>query len=617
MLDKLYTQYREILAALSQDENPQITEITGQDGDPGTLSDEDLRLYTEKMKAQGPLANPVWDESRVSHVLAKDTLEALNAHVVDVIKNYKGEIKDFSPEAFMDLLGRAVGPISWFEIDDEIGLAPNLKAGVFNLNGETVEIKTDIAHNTSEVFKGKYSHTPDEYYLSLRMGNQTWISHIYRYHTIDSDYQYKCYTGKSTPEQAKWYGKCHLKSATYLPKSEVLKTYHDFEEWTVDYESLKGESVDFAYNDSSSISGFRKMVEVMGRLALKRERVDHFDSSHEMLINPDYKISSKDCSDAKIHSRYDVEAHGFFSPDSTSNSGSSAILPYNIRQSLPAEDMTRGASIVFVLGELMGNHGGAKAWTLAECLNGDPHRVVGSVTKPEFTGSMDDLLEVSSQFKFPPFKHRVIHLDDVIDMTLANVRMDKDGSRMPKIGYDKDTLYLAKAILKTIPYDQWDAVHMNYSGSEITIRDLFDQYEKAYLSSGNEQNLASVFYHFDHTTWHLPALLLAYYDKKGEDPQVIKDVFLARELGIESNKIFDKEFTMGTFSQLAHYAESLGLLLDHDKISWKPEEIQKIKVWLVDVRDYVSQLDIVSQSQEIAHLIKGLRLIEKNEFKLN
>ena len=116
----------------------------------------------------------------------------------------------------------------------------------------------------------------------------------------------------------------------------------------------------------------------------------------------------------------------------------------------------------------------------------------------------------------------------------------------------------------------------------------------------------------DHSYLHLVELLLAYDRRRGDerDPNEIKRHFLRVDLARE-------DFAGDAGSEaLAHYVESLGLLLDDPATTWEPDERRRVVAWLSTLeQDRFRDLGPVP-IQHLSHVLKGLRLVQKNQDRL-
>lgn len=115
----------------------------------------------------------------------------------------------------------------------------------------------------------------------------------------------------------------------------------------------------------------------------------------------------------------------------------------------------------------------------------------------------------------------------------------------------------------------------------------------------------------DHSNLHLVELLLDASRRGATDPDPIKQHFLAVEL---SRRQFDP--ADGTLV-IAHYVESLGLLLADARLRWSAAERQQVRDWLgwVEAEPFRDLASV--DPPRLTHLLRGLRLIRKNRQRLD
>lgn len=115
-----------------------------------------------------------------------------------------------------------------------------------------------------------------------------------------------------------------------------------------------------------------------------------------------------------------------------------------------------------------------------------------------------------------------------------------------------------------------------------------------------------------HLAQHLSANLLLDASRRGAtDPDPIKQHFLAVEL---SRRQFDP--ADGTLV-IAHYVESLGLLLADARLRWSAAERQQVRDWLgwVEAEPFRDLASV--DPPRLTHLLRGLRLIRENRQRLD
>jgi hypothetical protein len=115
----------------------------------------------------------------------------------------------------------------------------------------------------------------------------------------------------------------------------------------------------------------------------------------------------------------------------------------------------------------------------------------------------------------------------------------------------------------------------------------------------------------DHSHLHLVELLLDYARHRpgAVDPNAVKRRFLEVELQRQ-------EFgEAGPSEALGHYAESLGLLLQDPDVAWTAGEKSRVRSWLQALETSGAFGDR-AEPQHAAHLLAGLRLVERQRAKL-
>jgi hypothetical protein len=151
------------------------------------------------------------------------------------------------------------------------------------------------------------------------------------------------------------------------------------------------------------------------------------------------------------------------------------------------------------------------------------------------------------------------------------------------------------------------ATWTNHLGQELSVDRLLENVRGHYLGErGPEAEVA------DHSNLHLVELLLA-YDRRRRDvggSEEVKRRFLEVELARR-----DFEGADG-IEALAHYAESLGLLLADPRVAWRPEERGRVRDWLGALERRLPDLDAAPLA-ELAHLLRGLRLVDEHRTRLD
>jgi hypothetical protein len=144
---------------------------------------------------------------------------------------------------------------------------------------------------------------------------------------------------------------------------------------------------------------------------------------------------------------------------------------------------------------------------------------------------------------------------------------------------------------------------------------LLRQAWERYLASGEESTAEP-----DHSWLHLPGILLSYRrrvleqqggDGQGLDANRIKQRLLAVELR-------QTRFEAEDWSEsLAHHAESLGLLLAEPAIAWQPSERRAVRSWLSDLETTRFRELAGLETDELCHLLAGLRLVDEHRERLD
>lgn len=151
------------------------------------------------------------------------------------------------------------------------------------------------------------------------------------------------------------------------------------------------------------------------------------------------------------------------------------------------------------------------------------------------------------------------------------------------------------------------ATWTNHLGQELSVDRLLRNTRGRYLAQrSTDEELA------DHSWLHLVELLLA-YERRRSQPAGAEEIqrrFLEVELVREN-------FAGEAGSEaLAHYVESLGVLLAEPRVTWQPQERRQVKRWLRELeREHFQRLGVVPLQHQ-AHLLRGLRLIEAHRGRL-
>jgi hypothetical protein len=116
----------------------------------------------------------------------------------------------------------------------------------------------------------------------------------------------------------------------------------------------------------------------------------------------------------------------------------------------------------------------------------------------------------------------------------------------------------------------------------------------------------------DHSYLHLVELLLAFSHHRDVqlDPNRIKQRFLAVELRRTEYGGYEPGEALG------HYTDSLGFLLESPEIEWSTGEKKQVREWLEDLEDNRLRELRGLPIAYLAHLLRGLRAIERNQARL-
>jgi hypothetical protein len=149
------------------------------------------------------------------------------------------------------------------------------------------------------------------------------------------------------------------------------------------------------------------------------------------------------------------------------------------------------------------------------------------------------------------------------------------------------------------------AAWTNAQGQQLSSALVLEHARSHYLSTGDTPAEPE-----DHSNLHLVEVLLAASRRLGSDPEAIRQRFLSVELQRES---FDPD---DASLLLAHYAESLGLLVADPRFQWSLEERQKVNRWLGWLESqHFRDLD-AEDPRHLAHLLRGLRLIRSHQTRI-
>lgn len=138
---------------------------------------------------------------------------------------------------------------------------------------------------------------------------------------------------------------------------------------------------------------------------------------------------------------------------------------------------------------------------------------------------------------------------------------------------------------------------VNALGQELSVDLLMHHVRDHYLSTTDTPAEPA-----DHSELHLVELLLAYRAGAADAPDVaqIQQRFLEVELARTEFEPADEPLLR------AHYAESLGLLLEEPRLDWRPSDRERVRAWLGDLDERFVDLDTVPVNR-LSHLLRGLR----------
>jgi hypothetical protein len=157
--------------------------------------------------------------------------------------------------------------------------------------------------------------------------------------------------------------------------------------------------------------------------------------------------------------------------------------------------------------------------------------------------------------------------------------------------------------------DDLHAPWTNRLGQQLTAASLLDDTWIHFLALRSAEEEFS-----DHGYLHLPEILLTYNRRlKGverRDPNELKHRLLSVELKRDSHGGYDASEALG------HYTESLGHLLSEPGVTWTATERGRVCTWIRAV-ETVHMSDIGSTpAQHLAHMLRGLRMIEEHTSRL-
>jgi len=155
--------------------------------------------------------------------------------------------------------------------------------------------------------------------------------------------------------------------------------------------------------------------------------------------------------------------------------------------------------------------------------------------------------------------------------------------------------------------DDLESEWTNRSGQSVTadrlLRSCWDRYRQERSPEEDSE---------DHSYLHLPGLLLAYgrHAGAGLDVDAVKRRFMSQELRRRSFGRYAASEALG------HYAEALGLLVSDAAVTWTAEEKSAARGWLGALEAGAFPDVEGAPLSHLAHLVHGLREIERNRSRL-
>lgn len=149
------------------------------------------------------------------------------------------------------------------------------------------------------------------------------------------------------------------------------------------------------------------------------------------------------------------------------------------------------------------------------------------------------------------------------------------------------------------------ATWRNHVDQDLSAGLLLDHARDFYLSSSDTPSEPA-----DHSRLHLVEVLLEASRRRKQDLDAIQQRFLAVELRRDAFDPTDEALLLG------HYAESLGLLLADPRTRWSVEERGRVRAWLDRLDARFPTLESEPE-RRLAHLLRGLRLVQKHADRLH
>ncbi|HKJ25752.1 MAG TPA: hypothetical protein VKB65_13075 [Myxococcota bacterium] len=194
------------------------------------------------------------------------------------------------------------------------------------------------------------------------------------------------------------------------------------------------------------------------------------------------------------------------------------------------------------------------------------------------------------------------HLREIVvpESGLPRIRFGASGALGPIPPVETDAYSLLR-LLATRGADL-DARWETFGGQETSAATLLESARAHYLAGSDAPGEPA-----DHSELHLVEILLAASARTGSDPDPVKRRFLDAEL---ARREFDPE---ARTERLGHYAESLGVLVADPRVHWSDADRERVREWLawLEANEFRAPADVAPR--ELAHLLRGLRLVRTNE----
>lgn len=186
---------------------------------------------------------------------------------------------------------------------------------------------------------------------------------------------------------------------------------------------------------------------------------------------------------------------------------------------------------------------------------------------------------------------------------LPRVRFGASGALGPIPPVETDAYSLLRILATRAP--DLDATWETFGGQRTSAAALLERAREHYLAGSDSPREPS-----DHSELHLVEVLLAASARLGSDPDPVKRRFLDVEL--ERREFAPEDRTL----LLGHYAESLGLLVADPRVHWSDADRRRVRDWLAWLEQTQFRSPERVPPRELAHLLRGLRLVGANEASL-